>query len=150
MVRLASGLPLLPVQYSSNPLEQFGFPGPGLPNVAGNPQPANQNTNNWINAAAFTAPAPYTYGNEPQHMTQLREAATKNLDLSVAKNFGPERFRVQFRGEFLNLFNHPIYGGEFYGGSSGIGNCLDCGNLGVVYNTRNAPRNIQVSLRLMF
>jgi hypothetical protein len=83
-------------------------------------------------------------------MTQLREAATKNLDLSVAKSFGPERFRAQFRGEFLNLFNHPIYGGEFYGGSSGIGNCLDCGNLGLITNTRNDPRNIQVSLRLMF
>ncbi len=150
VVRLTSGLPLLPVQYSSNPLEQFGFPGPGLPNVVGNPKPADQSTGNWINAAAFTAPAPYTYGNEPQHMTQLREAATKNLDLSIAKSFGPERFRAQFRGEFLNLFNHPIYGGEFYGGSSGIGNCLDCGNLGLITNTRNDPRNIQVSLRLMF
>jgi hypothetical protein len=82
-------------------------------------------------------------------MTQLREAATKNLDLSVAKTFGPERFRAQLRGEFLNVFNHPIYGGEFYGGSN-IGNCLDCGNLGIVYGTRNDPRNIQVSLKLMF
>jgi hypothetical protein len=65
-------------------------------------------------------------------MTPLREAATKNLDLSVAKSLGPERFRAQFRGEFLNLFNHPIYGKEFYGGSSGIGNCLNCGNLGLI------------------
>jgi hypothetical protein len=138
------------VQYSSNPLSQYGFPGPGLPDVIGNPQPANQNANNWINPAAFIAPPDYTYGNEPQHMTQLREAATKNLDIAVAKYFGPERFRAQLRGEFLNVFNHPIYGGEFYGGSSSIGNCIDCGNLGVVYGTRNDPRNIQVSLKLMF
>jgi hypothetical protein len=150
VVRLTSGLPLLPVQYSSNPLSQYGFPGPGLPNLIGNPKPANQNANNWINAAAFAAPAPFTYGNEPQHMTQLREAATKNLDISIAKYFGPERFRAQLRGEFLNVFNHPIYGGEFYGGSSNIGNCLDCGGLGQVYGTRNDPRNIQVSLKVMF
>lgn len=150
VVRLTSGLPLLPVQYSSNSLSQFGFPGPGLPDLIGNPKPANQNANNWINAAAFVAPpSQYMYGNEPQHMTQLREAPTKNLDLSVAKTFGPERFRAQLRGEFLNVFNHPIYGGEFYGGSN-IGNCLDCGNLGIVYGTRNDPRNIQVSLKLMF
>lgn len=148
-IRLASGLPLLPVQYSSNALSQYGFPGPALPDVIGNPQPSNQNANHWINAAAFIAPPPFTYGNEPQHMTQLREAPTKNFDFAVAKYFGPERFRAQFRGEFLNAFNHPIYGGENFG-SSNIGNCIDCGTLGLVFGTRNDPRNIQLSLRLMF
>ena len=89
-------------------------------------------------------------------MTQLREGATKNVDLAVAKYFGPEKFRAQFRAEFLNLFNHPSYGGEFYGnywGSSNIANCLDCGPdypLGQVRGTRNDPRNIQFSLKLMF
>jgi hypothetical protein len=151
VVRLASGLPLIAPFYSSNPLGNFGFPGQGLPNVVGNPKPANQNPNNWINAAAFTAPAPFTLGNEPQRMTQLREAATKNLDVAVAKYFGPERFRAQLRAEFLNAFNHPIYGGEFFGGwGSNIGLCIDCGNLGQVFGTRNDPRNIQLSLKLLF
>jgi hypothetical protein len=149
-IRLTSGLPLLPVRYSSNPLSQYGFPGPGLPDVIGDPQPANQNPSHWISSAAFIAPPAYTYGNEPQHMTQLREAATKNFDVAIAKYFGPERFRAQLRGEFLNAFNHPIYGGEYYGGSSNIGVCLDCGNLGIVYGTRNDPRNIQLSLKLLF
>jgi len=71
------------------------------------------------------------------------------MDFAVAKYFGPERFRAQFRAEFLNAFNHPIYGGEFFGGSN-IGNCIDCGNVGTVYGTRNDPRNIQLSLKLMF
>ena len=87
-------------------------------------------------------------------MTQLREGATKNVDLAVAKYFGPERFRAQFRAEFLNAFNHPVYGGEFFGeyyGSSNITNCLDCGYpFGRVLGTRNDPRNIQLSLKLMF
>jgi hypothetical protein len=89
-------------------------------------------------------------------MTQLREGGTKNVDLSVGKYFGPEKFRAQFRAEFLNLFNHPQYGGEFYGnyfGSANIGNCLDCGpdyKFGQVFGTRNDPRNIQLSLKVMF
>jgi hypothetical protein len=87
----------------------------------------------------------------PSRMTQLREGATKNFDLGVAKTFGPERFKAQFRAEFLNAFNHPTYGGNFYGGwGSNIDLCIDCGNLGTVYGTRNDPRNIQLSLKLMF
>jgi hypothetical protein len=69
----------------------------------------------------------------------------------VAKTFGPERFKAQFRAEFLNAFNHPSYGGLFFGGfNSNIDLCIDCGNLGQVYGARNDPRNIQLSLRLMF
>jgi hypothetical protein len=92
-----------------------------------------------------------TYGNMPSRMTQLRESATKNFDLGVAKSFGPERFRAQVRAEFLNAFNHPFFGGTYYGGwGSNIDLCIDCGNLGKVYGTRNDPRNIQLSLKLAF
>jgi hypothetical protein len=84
-------------------------------------------------------------------MTQLREGATKNWDLSVAKNFAiNERVQLQFRGEFLNVFNLPIYGGWGYGSGGNISTCIDCGDLGTVYGTRNDPRNIQFSLRAMF
>jgi hypothetical protein len=150
IIRFASGLPLLPVSFSYNPLSAYGFPGPGLPDVIGNPKPGHSTTKHWINGDAFTqVPFDTRYGNEPQHMTQLREAATQNVDFAVAKSFGPERLRTQFRAEFLNAFNHPIYGGEFFGGSS-ISTCIDCGDLGTVYGTRNDPRNIQLSLKLMF
>ncbi len=150
-IRLSSGMPLSKVvwNYYGNPLNAYGFPGPEIPNLTGNPKPANQNVNNWINSSAYTETAPYTIGNAPQHDTHLREAATKNWDLSVAKNFGSERFKVQFRGEFLNVFNHPIYGGWGYGGSN-ISTCVNCGDLGTVYDTRNDPRNIQFSLRASF
>jgi hypothetical protein len=156
VVRFASGLPLLPVYYQNNPLSNYGFPGPGLPNLVGDPKPAHQTSSNWINADAFTAPTTLIYGDEPQRMTQLRDGATKNVDFSVAKYFGRERFRAQFRADFLNMFNHPQYGGEFFGnyfGSANIGNCLDCGpdyKFGQVFGTRNDPRNIQLSLKLMF
>jgi len=153
-IRLATGLPLLPPYYQNDPISNYGFPWPGLANLVGDPKPAHQTGDNWINAAAFSQPGPFSLGDEPARMTQLREGATKNVDLAVAKYFGPERFRAQFRAEFLNAFNHPVYGGEFFGeyyGSSNITNCLDCGYpFGRVLGTRNDPRNIQLSLKLMF
>ena len=56
IVRFTSGLPLLPVYYQNNPLANYGFPGPGLPNLVGDPKPAHQTSGNWINASAFAAP----------------------------------------------------------------------------------------------
>lgn len=150
VIRLSSGLPLLPPFYSYNPLWEFGFPGYGLPNLIGNPKPAHQTPTNWINPDAFANPDQFAYGNEPARMTQLREGATKNADIAVAKTFGPERFKTQFRAEFLNAFNHPSYGGENFGPWGNIGLCIDCGDLGTVYGTRNDPRQIQLSLKLMF
>ncbi len=147
VVRLTSGLPLLAPFYSSNPLGDFGFPGLRFPDLVGNPKPADQSSTNWINPNAFAQPGNFQLGNMPSRITQLREGATKNVDLSVAKSFDlTERFKAQFRAEFLNAFNHPIYGGTYYGGwGSNIALCIDCGDLGTVYGTRNDPRNIQFS-----
>ncbi len=166
-VRLSSGLTLpQPVEFSYNPLGNYGFPGNGLPDLVGNPKPAHRNKSNWINPAAFQGANSdgtgtqncndfsnntscqafsYRYGNEPTHMNQLREAANNNVDLGLAKEFGGERVKTEFRADFLNLFNHPIYGGSY-----NISNTIDYGDLGTVYGTRNDPRNIQLSLKLSY
>ena len=165
-IRLASGLPLPnPVSFYNNPIGNYGFPGPGLPDLVGNPRPQHRNKTNWINPAAFQGsdggtntincfdptsqqvvcqPFQFRYGNEPAHMNQLREAANNNFDMGVAKHFALERFQTEFRGDFLNVFNHPIYGG------GNISTCLNCGNLGTVYGTRNDPRAIQFSLKISY
>ena len=166
-VRLSSGLPLpQPVGFSYNPLGNYGFPGGGLPNLVGNPKPANRSKSNWINPAAFEGANAdgsgtqncsdfsnntscqafsYHYGNEPTHLNTLREAGNNNLDIGVAKQFGTERFKTEFRADFLNVLNHPIYGGSY-----NISNTIDYGDLGTVYGTRNDPRNIQVSLKVSY
>ena len=42
-VRLGSGLPLPnAVSFYNNPLSNYGFPGSGLPDLVGNPKPANR------------------------------------------------------------------------------------------------------------
>jgi hypothetical protein len=78
-------------------------------------------------------------------MTQLRERALRNVDLSVAKNFGGERFQAWLRGEFLNTFNYAQYNSF----------CTDisqssCGPFGAAFGTENSPRTIQVSLKFAF
>ena len=53
-----------------------------------------------------------------------------------------ERYRVQFRGEFFNLFNHP----QFDLPNASIGNP----NAGRISATVGTPRDIQLSLRFQF
>ncbi len=147
-IRLASGLPIGPVIESySNNLNNYGFPGPQLPNIVNyNVVPSNQSANNWINAAAFTpVTSNYVLGNAPQRFTQLRERAVRNVDISIAKNLGGERYQAWLRGEFINSFNYAQYNGF----------CLDlsqssCGPFGTAFGTENQPRTIQVSLKLSF
>jgi len=51
----------------------------------------------------------------------FRDLGFRNVDFSVMKNwnFG-ERYNVQFRGEFFNIFNHPNFANPF-GGQNGWG-----------------------------
>jgi len=61
----------------------------------------------------------------------------------VLKQFAiTERFRLQFRGEFFNLFNHPQF--DLPGAS------LGSPSAGTIISTVGTPRDIQGSLRLSF
>jgi hypothetical protein len=149
VVRLASGLPLPEAVYWSgdNPLGNYGYQGPEIANLAGNPVPSHRTPNNWINAAAYTEPANWTLGNAPQRMTQLRERAERNIDLAVAKNFGGEHYQAWLRAEFLNAFNYAQYSlSPFNTGPM----CVTCGDFGDLDSTANDPRTIQLSLKLAF
>jgi hypothetical protein len=115
-----------------------------------NPKPANQNPDNWIDRAAFQEPAPNSLGNTPRYTNDLRESAARNVDLALAKSFkAGEAVRIQFRADFLNLFNTPQFGGGNQWGT-GIETCIVCGQFGQVYGTRNEPRNVQMGLRVDF
>ena len=150
VVRLASGLPLPSAVFWSynNPLGQYGFQGPQIADLVGNPVPSSRTPGNWINPAAYSQPAsPWTLGNAPQRMTQLRERAARNIDLSVAKNFGGERYQAWLRAEFLNAFNYAQYNLSPF---NNFPLCVTCGDFGDLDSTENSPRNIQLSLKLVF
>jgi hypothetical protein len=148
IVRLNSGFPVYPVVTEGNALGAYGF-GYSPAQVVGDPKVNERTTDRWFNTDAFTEPAPYTIGNAPRHDSNMREEGAKNVDFALAKNFKAEAFRVQFRAEFLNMFNTPQFGGgdQF---SHNIRTCVTCGDFGQVFGVRNLPRNIQFGLKVDF
>ena len=59
---------------------------------------------------APTPPQAWTWGNSGRNI--LFGPGLWNWDVSLLKNFGiTERFRLQFRGDFLDAFNHFNLGG---------------------------------------
>jgi len=70
----------------------------------------SQSLNQWFNTAAFTSPAPFTYGNVSRTLPDVAGDGLFNLDFSLFKNFMVrERFKFQFRTEAFNLTNTPTF-----------------------------------------
>lgn len=64
----------------------------------------------WFDTSAFTSAAPYTFGNAPRIVTGLRGAGTTNFDTAFAKKTRfAERYTLEFRTEFFNIFNTPRF-----------------------------------------
>jgi hypothetical protein len=64
----------------------------------------------YLNPAAFERPAVGTYGDAPRTLDGARGPWAQYFDLSVQKSFRiGEKRRLQFRADFLNILNHPIF-----------------------------------------
>lgn len=141
IVRLNSGYPV-PVSMP-NSLSAYGYQTlrPNL--ISSNLTPANRTPDNWFNTSAFAAPAPYSIGNAPRYMSNLRTDWTRNVDFGLMKYFRvTERVRTQFRGDFFNLLNTPQFGS--------LGNFFSSGTFGKANGTMNSPRNVQLGLKIFF
>ena len=104
------------------------------------PVPADQGPDNWIDPAAFTAPAG-PFGDLGRNTA--RGPALRNLDVSIVKNFEvSEDRRLQFRTEIFNLTNTANFGlpNRVLGGS----------NFGLISSTVTTQRQIQFGLRYQF
>jgi hypothetical protein len=115
------------------------------------------------NPKAFSQPAPCTalpcplstLGGAPD---QVAGPTFKRMDFSTFKRIPlTERFSMEFRAEFFNLFNHPNFNAPNFGGNgvvavSGSGN-FTSSSFGEIGSTRDAPydpRQIQFALKLYF
>jgi hypothetical protein len=104
-----AGLPLS-IQPADNNTGGIGFnQRPNLvPGVSLVPQ--NQSIANWINPAAFAQPAPFTFGDAPRFLSDLRGPRYFNWDMGVQKWWKfTETKRFQFRFEMFNALNHPNF-----------------------------------------
>jgi hypothetical protein len=103
--------------------------------------PADQTLGQWFNPAAFSTPAPFTWGNAARNM--LFTPGDIVIDASVLKDFIlHERFKLQFRGEFFNMPNHPNWGAP---GS----NISTPSTVGLI-TSRAEQRTVQFGLKLLF
>jgi hypothetical protein len=139
-----SGLPLA-LTTASNLTNSLG--GGSRPNVISSNLaiggPAQSRLGQWFNTAAFAQPAAFTFGNEPRTDPVLRAAGINNFDFTVVKNTRiNERFRLEFRTEFFNLFNRVQFADP--------GTSLGSPQFGVVTSVMNLPRLVQLGLRLSF
>lgn len=103
---------------------------------------AQSRLNRYFNTSVFSQPPAFTFGNVSRTLPDVRAPGLVNFDFSVIKNNRfKERVNVQFRAEFFNLFNHPIFGspGTTFGTSS----------FGVISSTADG-RQIQFGLKLLF
>ena len=66
---------------------------------------ADHPTVTWINGAAFTTAAAFTYGNAPRTITDLRSPNQYNVDGVFIKNFRFGAHNAQIKVEMLNLLN---------------------------------------------
>lgn len=154
--------------YSGIPLDVFSGAPPNYNGLAANPANGGlrpdlvpgqsiylhtSDSTAYLNPAAFALPPLGTFGNLTRGM--VRQPSIHNVDFSLAKNWSMrERYRLQFRAEFFNLFNHTNFNG--FGnsvfvvtpGSNTITTSVNS-QFGFL-NSDLGPRNIQFGLKLNF
>jgi carboxypeptidase family protein len=149
IVTLQSGLPFTP-QLSYNPSNDGDTRNPVRPSwnpdfqgnvILGGP-------NEYFNPLAFIQPLNGTYGNVGRNILQGPSLA--QFDFSLAKRWAlSERFTLQFRSEFFNIFNHtnlntpnPVV----YAADTGA----PSPTAGVITSTATTSRQVQLGLKLLW
>ena len=93
----------------------------------------------WFDPTPYSAPA-NDFGTCPAQ-GPVRGPGYADVDLSLQKNFAlSERFRLQFRSDFVNAFNHTNLNIPNTNLGSGMG----------LINSAENPRNIQFALKLYY
>jgi hypothetical protein len=96
----------------------------------------------WFNnTGQITQPGIGTFGNCSPQLGDLRSPHYTDVDLSLHKDFPiTERFRLQFRTDFINTFNHVQYNAPNMGLGATMGQITSA----------QPPRNIQLALKLYY
>jgi Carboxypeptidase regulatory-like domain/TonB dependent receptor len=166
ILAIRSGLPINPTNGANNDTANSGNNTGNVQrvNYVGNPNSgAPHSKAEWFNPAAFALPANGTFGNAG--INSLRGPGYWNDDLSLFKDIPiTEKYRLQFRAEAFDVFNHPNLGqpdsgNNFnlgYAGSKTVNGVTTYPNgFNLITNTvastgPGASRSLQLALKLVF
>ena len=113
VVTFQRGFPLVFRNGQNNDATLFGTG--SRPNVAAGCDKSiagKSRLNQWFNTSCFTAPADFTFGNEPRVDPTLRADGVNNFDFALFKKLSLdpyERFAFEFRVEVFNIFNRAQF-----------------------------------------
>jgi hypothetical protein len=138
---LHSGLPFNALAGSDIANVGTGGAQRGQRNPAVGPYATNQSPKAWLNPAAFTVPASYTYGNEARN--DLFGPAYRDIDFNAMKDFSlTESAKLQFRAESFNIFNTTNY--------STPNNSVSSSSFGKITSAFGLGRELQFALKVLF
>lgn len=123
-----------------------GFPLSGFANAVStgrSPRLDSPTVDRWFDTTAFTVQAPFTLRALSSRLPDVRAATYRNADISLFKLTRiRERYSLQFRAEFFNASNTPLFGAPDTN--------IRSRTFGQVNNQANDPREIQFGLKLLF
>ncbi|MCY4597468.1 MAG: TonB-dependent receptor [Bryobacterales bacterium] len=97
----------------------------------------------WFDTSNFSRNEPFTFGNAPRVMPNLRGDSDNSFSISMFKNLKiAERVNLQIRAEAFNAFNRPQFGNPV--------TSINSTAFGVVRAQSNPPRDVQLALKLLF
>ena len=118
------------------------------PNLIGDPSVSGSvesKLNGYVNAAAFSRPAPDTFGSMPRTISTYRSPPLKNADAAIFKNILlTEQRYFQLRLEAFNITNTPTFATPHLS--------FGATNFGVIdtYAGGRGPRELQVAVKFYF
>lgn len=142
-----SGRPM--TMFVNNNLGGFLFNVAKFPNIVSGQNPVNSAsfhdpfTQRYYNSAAFSIPAPLSFGNSPRTNGNIRGFPYYNEDASIYKDtyFGEQKY-VRLAVEGGNIFNRV----DFCSPNSNV----QSGGFGQTFTQCNIPRRIQIGLQVFF
>jgi hypothetical protein len=158
ILTLQTGFPIAIFTSNNNIHDEAGGARPNFnlaacPNGAGESGSRESRLNEWFNVSCFAAAPPFTLGNVPRTMPNLRMDGVHNLDFALFKNFPLSRegrIFLQLRGEAFNLLNTPQFGPPVSSNCPCNGGNNVNGRFGVINSQANNPRLIQVAGKIVW
>lgn len=141
--RLDNGQPLAIGLQNTDPLPTYSQRPQMLGTLKKN---SGVNINKYFaNPEVIGTPAPYMDGNESRTDPHLRSPGSNTLNASMFKDFPlgfREGARIQFRAEFMNVLNHPVFAAP--------NTTYGSGTFGIITAQANQSRVGQLGLKVYF